>query len=335
VDDDDEKQLMSDAVSTRSARDVLVIGRVCIDLYPIEVGTPLEQVTGFTKSIGGSATNVSVAIARHGHDVALVSRTGADPFGRYAVQELERLGVDASHITPFPGLASVLTFCEMFPPDDFPLYIWRQPTAPDMKLETADLPFDEIRDARILWATATGLSAEPTRSAHLAAWHARGRIPDTVLDLDYRPMFWESPAAAHDAVDEALSLVTIAIGNQDECEVAVGERDPERAADALLDRGLDLAVVKQGPRGVLAKSRSEMVVVPSVPIDVVNGLGAGDGFGGAFCHGLLAGWPLERIIRFASVAGAIVATRRECSTAMPTTVEVETWLAGGRPVGVS
>jgi 5-dehydro-2-deoxygluconokinase len=82
-------------------------------------------------------------------------------------------------------------------------------------------------------------------------------------------------------------------------------------------------VVKQGPKGVLGRTRDELVEVPPVPVQVVNGLGAGDGFGGALCHGLLAGWPLERMLRFANAAGAIVAGRLECSSAMPTTAEVE------------
>jgi 5-dehydro-2-deoxygluconokinase len=307
--------------------DVITMGRICIDLYPLEVETHLEDVTGFTKSIGGSATNVSIAIAKHGHSVALVTRVADDAFGRYAKAQLGRHGVGTEFVTPYAGIPSVLTFCEMFPPDDFPLVIYRNPTAPDMMLEPADVPLDEVRDARILWATATGLSAEPTRSAHHAAWDARGRASGTVLDLDYRSMFWDSAEHAHRAMDEALDRVTIAVGNSEECEVAVGESEPHRAADALLDRGLELAIVKRGPRGVLAKTRDETVEVPSTPIRVVNGLGAGDGFGGALCHGILSGWSLERAIRFASVAGAIVATRRECSTAMPTTDDVQAWLA--------
>jgi 5-dehydro-2-deoxygluconokinase len=68
------------------------------------------------------------------------------------------------------------------------------------------------------------------------------------------------------------------------------------------------------------------VEVPPVPVEVVNGLGAGDAFGGALCHGLLAGWPVARMMRFANAAGAIVASRLACSDAMPTTVEVEAML---------
>src|SRR5574338_1471728 len=121
-------------------------------------------------------------------------------------------------------------------------------------------------------------------------------------------MFWHDPVEASEQVGKALEQVTVAVGNREECEVAVGETDPQRAADALLERGLDLAVVKQGPKGVLAATRDERVEVAPFPVRVVNGLGAGDAFGGALVHGLLADWELHRTIEFANVAGAIVAS---------------------------
>ncbi|WP_271175201.1 5-dehydro-2-deoxygluconokinase [Leifsonia poae] len=312
--------------------EVLAIGRVGVDLYPLQDGVGLEDVTTFGKYLGGSATNVSIAAARHGRRAAIVTRTGQDPLGRYVKAEIARLGVDNRYVSTVAGLNTPITLCEIFPPDDFPLYFYREPIAPDLVIEPNELDLDAVRSAGVFWATVTGLSREPSRAAHHAAWDARGRIPLTVLDLDYRPMFWETPQTATEQVSRALQKVTVAVGNREECEVAVGESDPLRAADALLERGVELAVVKQGPRGVLAKTRDETVEVPPFPVTVVNGLGAGDGFGGALCHGLLAGWPLERVIRFANVAGAIVATRRECSTAMPTTAEVEQLLKGASDV---
>ena len=316
-----------------TAYDLVAIGRTGVDIYPLQHGVGLEQVRTFEKFLGGSATNVAVAAARHGRRVALVTRVGPDAFGRYVRAEAERLGVDPTHITALAGEPgwvppTPVTFCEVHPPDDFPLSFYRYPTAPDLLIEPADLPLEAVRTARAYWSTVTGLSQEPSRASHHAAWQARGRTPLTVLDLDYRPMFWDDPAQASAEVGRALEQVTIAVGNREECEVAVGESDPQRAADALLERGLDLAVVKQGPRGVLAVTGDERVEVPPHPVDVVNGLGAGDAFGGALVHGLLAGWPLRRTLEFANVAGAIVASRLECSTAMPTSAEVEGALAG-------
>ncbi|MDQ3466480.1 MAG: 5-dehydro-2-deoxygluconokinase, partial [Actinomycetota bacterium] len=277
----------------------------------------------FGKYLGGSATNVAVAAARYGRRAAVITRTGDDPFGRYVHKALRELHVDDRFVSAVPELPTPVAFCEIFPPDNFPLYFYRQPTAPDLLIRPEELDLQAIRDARVFWATGTGLSQEPSRAAHLAAWDARNRRAHTVLDLDYRPMFWDSREAAREHIGSALAHATVAVGNLDECYTAVGEREPYAAAQALLDAGVELAVVKQGPRGVLARTADETVEVPPFPVKVVNGLGAGDGFGGALCHGLLEGWSIERLLTFANVAGALVASRLECSTAMPTTAEVE------------
>lgn len=302
--------------------DVITIGRVGVDIYPLQTGVGLEDVTSFGKFLGGSATNVAVAAAKHGLRSAVITRTGNDPFGKFIHQELVRLGVSDEFVSGVAGLNTPVVFCEIFPPDDFPLYFYREPKAPDLEINASELDLDAIRDATIYWSTVTGLSQEPSRSAHHAAWDARGRKPLTILDLDYRAMFWDSPELATAEVAVALDKVTVAVGNKEECDIAVGETEPHRAADALLDRGIELAIVKQGPKGVLAKTRDTSVEVPPYFVDVVNGLGAGDSFGGALCYGLLQGWDLVDVLRFGNVAGAIVASRLECSTAMPTTDEV-------------
>jgi len=305
-----------------NAYDLIAIGRTSVDIYPLQYGVGLEDVQTFQKFLGGSATNVSIAAARHGLKSALITRTGNDPFGKYIHKELKRLGVDDRYVSSVPELLTPVVFCEIFPPDNFPLYFYRKPKAPDLVINVDELDLAAITDARIYWSTVTGLSEEPSRSAHFAAWKARGKKNHTVLDLDYRPMFWQSPAEATEQIAQALQYVTVAVGNKEECEVAVGESVPERAADALLERGVELAIVKQGPKGVMAKTRDEMVEVAPHHVEVLNGLGAGDGFGGALCYGLLNGLSLEEMLRFANIAGAIVATRLECSTAMPTTAEV-------------
>jgi 5-dehydro-2-deoxygluconokinase len=309
-------------LSTSEPFDVLAIGRSGVDIYPLQIGVSLEAVESFGKFLGGSAANVAVAAARLGNRTALISGVGDDPFGRFVRAELGRLGVDNRFVATHDAYPTPVTFCEIFPPDDFPLYFYRKPSAPDLQIAPSELDADAIRSARLYWSTVTGLSEEPSRSAHFAAWEARARTPLTVLDLDYRPMFWESPAAATEQVQKALQHVTVAVGNREECEIAVGERNPQKAADALLDLGVELAIVKQGPRGVLGKTKHSSVTVLPNEVAVVNGLGAGDSFGGSLIHGLLRGWPLEKTLRYANAAGAIVASRLECSTAMPTAAEV-------------
>ena len=309
-------------MTTTQPHDVLAIGRCGVDVYPLQIGVGLENVETFGKFLGGSAANVAVAAARLGNRSALISGVGADPFGKYVSNELARLGVDNRYVVTNDEYPTPVTFCEIFPPDDFPLYFYRRPSAPDLQISAADIDGDAVRSARLYWSTVTGLSEEPSRSAHFAAWEMRDRAPLTVLDLDYRPMFWDSPAAATEQVQRALQHVTVAVGNREECEIAVGESNPHKAAEALLDLGVELAIVKQGPRGVLGKTKHSSVTVPPNEVDVVNGLGAGDAFGGSLCHGLLHNWSLEKTLRYANAAGAIVASRLECSTAMPTAAEV-------------
>ena len=225
-----------------------------------------------------------------------------------------------------------MTFCEIFPPDDFPLYFYRFPTAPDLQIEPNELDLGAIEAAGIFWMTGTGLCQEPSRSATLRALERRARsrpAAPTVFDLDYRAMFWPSREQARRWYREALPHATVAVGNLDECETAVGVREPRAAARALHDAGIKLAIINRAAC-VLASDRTQIVQVPPVPVEVVNGLGAGDAFGGALCHSLLSGWDLERTLRFCNAAGAVVASRLACADAMPTAAEVEAIM---RPAG--
>ncbi len=302
--------------------ELVAMGRLGIDLYPLQSAVPLGDVTSFGRFLGGSAANVAVAAARHGRRTALISRTGADDFGRFLRDELERLGVSSRYVTPVEDLPTPITFCEIHPPDHFPITFYRYPKAPDMEIRAESLNGDLISGADLFWITVTGLSDEPSRSAHHEALRLRAGSRPTVLDLDYRDVFWESPDDAREEIARVLPRVDVVVGNATECEVATGESEPERIGEALLAAGPSTVILKRGPLGVMGFEAAGSVSVPPVEVEVVNGLGAGDAFGGALCHGMLAGWPLERTLRFANTAGAIVATRLECSTAMPDTEEV-------------
>jgi 5-dehydro-2-deoxygluconokinase len=305
--------------------DLITMGRVGVDLYPEQIGVHLADVRTFQKSLGGSATNVSVAAARLGVRAAVITKVGDDPFGPYVRDALRGFGVDPRWVGTHPTLRTPVVFCEIFPPDDFPLLFYREPTAPDMTLEVDELDLDAIRAARVFWTTGTGLSAEPSRSATLAALAARddGGEGITVHDLDHRPMFWSDESEAGAWARRALAHATVAVGNRDEVAVAVGTRDPHEASAGLLDLGVEVAIVKQGPAGVLVRTAAGVVEVPPVEVEVVNGLGAGDAFGGALVYGLLQGWDPARAVRLANAAGAYVASKLACADDMPTLDQLE------------
>jgi 5-dehydro-2-deoxygluconokinase len=293
--------------------EVLTIGRVSVDLYPEQIGVPLAKVRTFRKMLGGSPTNVAVAAARLGRSTAVLTKVGTDGFGDYVRLALGEFGVDASLVGTDPALRTPLAFCELHPPDDFPLLFYREPTAPDLQLTDVDLAAAPVEDVPLLWLTGTGLSQEPSRSSTLAALRRRDRRAYTVFDLDYRRMLWDEDAAPF--YREAASHATVLVGNREEWAVL---GDPPK--------GIDLAIEKLGPDGVRGTRGGETVVVPPIEVDVVNGLGAGDAFGGALCHGLLAGWELERLLRFANAAGALVASRLGCADEMPSLGDVEALL---------
>jgi 5-dehydro-2-deoxygluconokinase len=307
--------------------ELVTVGRVSVDLYAREQGVGFSQVETFAKSVGGSPTNVAVAAARLGRRAAVVTAVGDDPFGEYVRSALaERFGVDTRFVGTHPTLRTPLAFAAMNPPEEPQLLFYREPAAPDMQIEIGSIDRAAVRAASILWISASALSAEPSRGTALALMGDRDRFT-TILDLDYRPTFWRDEAEASAVIGAAIELAGTAVGNREECRIAVGTGEPERAADALLARACRLAIVKQGGEGVLVASAGEREVVPGLRVPVVCGLGAGDAFGGALCHGLLEGWTPAECVRFANAAGAIVASRLLCADAMPDEGEVQALLA--------
>lgn len=316
--------------------ELLTIGRISVDLYGQEVGRGLADEQTFAKGVGGSATNVAVAAARLGHRAAVVTKVGQDSLGDYAIADLERLGVDTTHIGRVPGRRTPVVVAGLADPAEPEFVFYREPDAPDLQLTPADLPDALVREVPVLWFTGSALSREPSASTVLQALRARGRRDHVIFDLDYRPSFWSSREDASTAIGAAIEHATIAIGNREECSVALSmpaDAAPADYAQALLDRGIQIAVVKQGGGGVLVATAAGQHVISGIPVEVVCGLGAGDAFGGAFVHGLLSGWTPADSVAYANAAGAIVCTRLLCSHAMPTPDEVRAFLvSAGSPV---
>ena len=306
-----------------SELELLTIGRVSVDLYGEQLGVPLAQVQTFAKSVGGSPTNVAVAAARLGSRSAVVTAVGDDAFGEYVRGALQGFGVDTRFVGSHPTLRTPLAFAAMDPPEDPKLLFYREPSAPDEEIALEERHLTAARDAGIFWVAGSCLSGRLTGPTTRAMLDARARKRHTVIDLDYRPTFWPSEAEAGRAIGAAIDHATVAVGNRRECEVAVGTADPDGAADALLARGLELAIVKLGGDGVLVATAAGRTRVEPLLVEVVCGLGAGDAFGGALCHALLTDATPVDAVRSANAAGAIVASRLLCADAMPTAQEVD------------
>jgi 5-dehydro-2-deoxygluconokinase len=285
-----------------------VIGRVGVDLYPSELETPLRAVRTFTRYVGGFAGNVATGLARLGVETAIVSRVGDEGHGEFVRDFLKGEGVDTRFLAVDPYWLTPPTFCEVWPPDRFPITFYRRPTAPDWQLSLEDFDMMEVSEAALLYATGTGLAQSPSRDTTLEAMRAhRGT---TIFDLDWRPALWEDPGEYPALAAEALAAADLAVGNEEEVAAASAE-------------GFRPLVLKRGERGATVLDEDGETDVPGRPVEVVNGLGAGDAFAAALGHALLRGLPLVEGVRRGAVAGALVASQLACSEAMPTLAELE------------
>jgi 5-dehydro-2-deoxygluconokinase len=289
--------------------EAVVMGRVGVDLYPDQLETPLRAVRTFTRFVGGFAGNVATGLARLGVHVAIVSRVGDDGHGEFVRDFLEDEGVDTRFLAVDPYWRTPPTFCEVWPPDRFPILFYRRPTAPDWQLSPADFDAAEVAAAPLLFATGTGLAQPPSRETTLAA--LRSHRGTTIFDLDWRPDLWERPRDFAPLARDAAAAADLVVGNEEELEAAELPELPPRL------------VLKRGERGATVYEDGDETDVPGFPVEVVNGLGAGDAFAAALGHGLLRGLSLADAVRRGTVAGALVAAQLACSEAMPRLEELE------------
>jgi 5-dehydro-2-deoxygluconokinase len=285
-----------------------VLGRVGIDLYPNQLSTPLHEVRTYTRFVGGFAGNTATGLARLGVRTAILSRVGDDGHGEFVRRWLAGEGVDVRFLRTDPYWPTPPTFCEVWPPDRFPITFYRRPTAPDWQLSLADFDLDEVARVPLLYATGTGLAQSPSRETTLATLKAHGGT--TIFDLDWRPTLWEGPEEYPALAAEAVRAADIVIGNEE--EVAAAELEE-----------VGTLVLKRGERGATVFEAGAETDVPGYAVEVVNGLGAGDAFAAALGHGLLYGLPLVEAVRRGTVAGALVAAQLACSEAMPRLDELE------------
>jgi 5-dehydro-2-deoxygluconokinase len=297
--------------------DVLILGRVVADLYPLQPETPLEEVRTFERFVGGYGGNVGIGLARLGVGVGVISGVGDDGHGRFITRTLAAEGVETRWITTHPTLRTALAFCELWPPDRFPLLPYRFPSCPDQEVRAADLPTDLLAQVPLAFVSGVAFAQEPSRDAAFRALETRRRQAGvtSILDLDWRPSYWLGPDAYPGLMARAARLADIVIGGDGEFEAA--QLDPMAVA-----RSGTRVLLKHGPDGASLLDAGERHDAPGLRVPVVNGLGAGDAFAAAFGAGLLHGLPPPRLLRLANAAGAIVATRLACSTAMPTWAEV-------------
>ena len=308
--------------------EALVVGRVGVDFTPTVPRTSLAAAESFSRAVGGFAGNIGTGLARLGIRTAVVSAVGDDGHGDHVRAFLAGQGVDVAPIVTRPGTRTQVAFFEVWPPNHFPVTFYRPAPAPDTQLTRADLPTALLEEAPLVVLSGALLAVEPARSTTLSILADRRASRDrrsdswTLLDLDWRPTLWTDPAEAPALLARAAGLSDVLIGSDEEFDA--GHLRPEAGAGG----GPDMIVLKHGPGGVsLVTHRGGRRSVSGIAVEVLCGTGAGDALSAAFAAGLLRGLdPLVAVER-GNAAGAIVATRLMCSTAMPTPDEIDRLLA--------
>ncbi len=312
--------------------EAFVVGRAGVDLTPPEPRTSLAGASAFVRVVGGFAGNIATGLARLGIRTAVISAVGDDGHGDHVRLALGAEGVDVDAIATRTGRRTQVAFFEAWPPTEFPVTFLRSSPAPETLLAPADLP-DAVVESPVVILSGTLLAEEPTRSTVLDALDRRaaaqaGRTATwTILDLDWRPTLWPDPAQYPALIGRAAQASNVIIGS--DTEFAAAGLVPEDALRMAAGAGepAGLVVLKHGPDGASLLSSAGRQTLPGISVEVVCGLGSGDGLTAAFTAGLLRG--LEPIVALerGNAAGALVATRLMCSSAMPTADEINSLLA--------
>ncbi len=298
----------------------------------------------FAKYIGGSPTNTSVGASRLGLRTGLVTRVGADHFGRFIREQLQREGVDVQGVLTDPARLTALVFLGIRDPDTFPLIFYREDCA-DMALAADDLDPAFIASASAVLVNGTHLSTPSVFAASVRACEiARASGGRVVFDIDYRPVLWGlagkdrgedrfvAAAAVTERLQQVLPLCDLVVGTEEEIHILGGSTDTTTALRAIRARTPALLVCKRGALGCSAfpgdipDSLDQGVVGRGFEVEVFNVLGAGDAFMAGFLRGWLRGEPLETSCGYANACGAIVVSRHGCSPAMPTWDELQAFL---------
>ncbi|WP_286722845.1 5-dehydro-2-deoxygluconokinase [Devosia sp. 63-57] len=327
--------------------DVITIGRASVDLYGQQIGTRLEDIASFAKSVGGCPTNIAVGTARLGLKSALVTRVGNEQMGRFIREQLEREGVETAGMVTDPERLTALVLLAVENDKSFPLIFYRDNCA-DAALDEGDIDENFIRSARAVLVTGTHFSKPHSDRAQRKAMRiARENGGKIVFDIDYRPNLWglaghdagDSRYIASDKVSAHLKTVLpecdLIVGTEEEVLIAAGADDLHAALRTMRSLSSAVIVLKRGPMGCIVYDGAipddleDGIVGKGFPIEVYNVLGAGDAFMSGFLRGWLRGESHATSATWANACGAFAVSRLLCAPEIPTWTELQFFLEHG------
>ncbi|MDN3522692.1 bifunctional 5-dehydro-2-deoxygluconokinase/5-dehydro-2-deoxyphosphogluconate aldolase [Halomonas ramblicola] len=324
--------------------DLICLGRAAVDLYGDQLGSRLEDMSGFAKYLGGSSGNIAYGTARMGLKSAMLTRVGDEHMGRFVREELARAGVDTSHVVTDPERLTGLVILGIKDRDTFPLIFYRHDCA-DMAVDSGDFGPEFIASSRALLITGTHFSTEQTyQTSKTAIEYAKAAGTKVILDIDYRPVLWglttlgdgETRFISDEGVSRHLQSILpdldLVVGTEEEVHIAGGSTDTITALKNIRKLTDATIVLKLGAQGCtvldgeIPGSEADFEVHTGVRVEVLNVLGAGDAFLSGFLRGWLRDESHAHSCAYANACGALVVSRHGCAPAIPSGEELDDYL---------
>lgn len=322
--------------------DLITVGRVSMDLFARDIGAAFHDIRSFETGVGGSPVNIAIGASRLGLNAIAFTAVGDDEVGRFVRRYLEKEGVITAYIAVKPETRTGMAVVGVQPPDRFPLLFYRENPA-DIHLNIDEAGALPLSQARALSLSGTALSRGSAQDVCLyLAERARATGLTTFIDLDLRPDQWPHPLSFGLRMRRILPLCDVIIGTEEEFFAALSPRPESIMAGGQVRGGLanelqgllrDLReesgatlVLKQGDKGVMLYEGEQRRAIAGFPVEILNTVGAGDGFASGLIYGWAQGWAWERAARFANACGAIVVSRHGCARALPSLHEAEAFL---------
>ncbi len=308
--------------------DIVPVGRVAVDLNPLDYYCPLSESMTFKKYLGGSPANIAVGLARLGKKVGFLGKVSDDSFGDFVTNYFDKEGVDISHVTRCTdGSKLGLTFTEILSETQSSIEMYRNEAA-DLKLHVDDIDEEYIMNTKIVLISGTALAESPSREAVLkTVILAKKTKTPIIFDIDYRAYNWKNKdeiAIYYTMVAESADII---LGSREEYDLMgslmrVTATDEEEAT-YWHAKNAKIVVIKHGKDGSTAYTNDgNNYSIKPFPVKLLKSFGGGDAYASAFIYGLLEGWSIIDSLEFGSASAAMLVASHGCSEDMPSAEKV-------------
>ena len=313
--------------------DLILLGRVAVDLNPVDYYCPLNESTTFKRYLGGSPANIAVGLARLGKKCGFFARVSDDQLGTFVTDYFDKEGIDTSHIKRCQNGEKIgLTFTEIKSETESSIVMYRNEAA-DLKLDVEDIDEDYINRAKAILISGTALAESPSREAALkaVALAKKNGVP-IIFDIDYRAYNWKNSDEIAIYYSSVAREADIILGSREEYDltekfIKVGMTDKETAA-YWHSQNAKIVIIKHGKEGSTAYTNDgESYSIKPFPVKLLKSFGGGDGYASAFLYGIFEGWEIIDALEFGSASAAMLVASHACSQDMPTVDAVKEFIA--------